>query len=71
MVRLKAKITAGKERIRMDSKNNTFEKRCHKAHCRSCNQAGLTGVLDLGMMPLSDGLLTEEQLTGSEEKFPL
>ena len=55
----------------MDSKNHTFEKKCLKAHCRSCNQAGLTGVLDLGMMPLSDGLLTEEQLAGSEEKFPL
>ena len=55
----------------MDSKNHTFEKRCSKAHCRSCNKVGLTGVLDLGMMPLSDGLLTQEQLNGNEEKFPL
>jgi SAM-dependent methyltransferase len=28
-------------------------------------------VLDLGMMPLSDALLTREQLAGSEDKFPL
>jgi SAM-dependent methyltransferase len=28
-------------------------------------------VLDLGMMPLSDGLLTEAQLNDSEGKFPL
>jgi SAM-dependent methyltransferase len=31
----------------------------------------LTGVLDFGMMPLSDGLLTEAQLAEPEDKFPL
>lgn len=31
----------------------------------------MAGVLDLGMMPLSDGLLTEAQLAEPEEKFPL
>jgi SAM-dependent methyltransferase len=31
----------------------------------------LIGVLDLGMMPLSGGLLTEAQLADSEDKFPL
>ncbi|MBN1803668.1 MAG: class I SAM-dependent methyltransferase [Sedimentisphaerales bacterium] len=55
----------------MDSKNNSFEKRCSKAHCRSCNRKGLIGMLNLGMMPLSDGLLTETQLTAPEDKFPL
>jgi SAM-dependent methyltransferase len=55
----------------MGSKNNTFEKRCSKAICRSCSKSGLIGVLNLGMMPLSDGLLTQEQLAESEDKFPL
>jgi SAM-dependent methyltransferase len=55
----------------MDSTKDVFEQRCLQAFCRSCRQAGLIGVLDLGMMPLSDGLLTEAQLADSEEKFPL
>ncbi|MCP4613524.1 MAG: class I SAM-dependent methyltransferase [Planctomycetes bacterium] len=55
----------------MDSTKDIFEQKCHQAHCRSCKQAGLIGVLDLGMMPLSDGLLTEAQLADSEDKFPL
>ncbi|MHC4727327.1 MAG: class I SAM-dependent methyltransferase [Planctomycetota bacterium] len=55
----------------MVSTNDIFEQRCRQAHCRSCNQAGLVGVLDLGMIPLSNGLLTEAQLTDSEDKFPL
>ena len=55
----------------MDSTKDIFEQRCLQAFCRSCRQAGLIGVLDLGMMPLSDGLLTDAQLANSEEKFPL
>lgn len=55
----------------MTSTNNNFEQRCQQAHCRSCKQAGLIGVLDFGMMPLSDGLLTEAQLAEPEDKFPL
>jgi SAM-dependent methyltransferase len=55
----------------MTSTNNKFEQRCQQAHCRSCKQASLIGVLDLGMMPLSDGLLTEAQLAEPEDKFPL
>jgi len=39
--------------------------------CRSCSRAGLQEVLDLGLMPLSDGLLTQEQLSEPEEKYPL
>lgn len=55
----------------MTSTNNKFEQRCQQARCRSCKQAGLIGVLDFGMMPLSDGLLTEAQLAEPEDKFPL
>lgn len=43
-----------------------------QASCRSCSRVGLEPVLDLGMMALSDGLLTEEQLAGGKEgKYPL
>jgi hypothetical protein len=55
----------------MPSTTDIFEKRCRRANCRSCKKVGLIGVLDLGMMPLSDGLLTETQLSESEDKFPL
>jgi SAM-dependent methyltransferase len=39
--------------------------------CRSCGNAGLTPILDLGLSPLANALLTKEQLTEPEEKFPL
>jgi SAM-dependent methyltransferase len=39
--------------------------------CRSCGKDGLTLVLSLGLSPLANALLTEEQLTQPEEKFPL
>lgn len=49
----------------------SFEARCREAACRGCGAPGLEPVLDLGMMPLADGLLTREQLEGDEPKFPL
>ncbi|MCP4261880.1 MAG: class I SAM-dependent methyltransferase [Planctomycetes bacterium] len=55
----------------MVSTNDNFEQRCRQANCRSCKQEGLVGVLDLGIIPLSNGLLTEAQLSDSEGKFPL
>ena len=55
----------------MLSNNNNFEQKCKQAHCRSCKQTGLMAILDLGIMPLSDGLLTEAQLAKPEDKFPL
>jgi SAM-dependent methyltransferase len=55
----------------MVSATNTFEQRCRRANCRACRNEGLIGVLDLGMMPLSDGLLTETQLHIPESRFPL
>lgn len=39
--------------------------------CRSCGSANLEIVLDLGMSPLADRLLTEEQLAQPEAQYPL
>ncbi len=48
-----------------------FKEKCSRGECRSCRTVELKPVLDLGMMPLSDGLLTEGQLTGPESTYPL
>jgi SAM-dependent methyltransferase len=39
--------------------------------CRACGNSGLVPFLSLGRTPLSDGLLTEEQLAGPEPTYPL
>ncbi len=39
--------------------------------CRSCGGADLFSILDLGQMPLANSLLTAEQLSQPEERFPL
>ncbi|MGA8222571.1 MAG: class I SAM-dependent methyltransferase [Candidatus Acidiferrales bacterium] len=39
--------------------------------CRLCASEGLQKVLDLGPMPLANGLLAEYQLRSAEPKFPL
>lgn len=39
--------------------------------CRSCGSTALSPVLDLGSMPLSDGLRRPEQLRRAEAKYPL
>jgi SAM-dependent methyltransferase len=39
--------------------------------CRLCMHAGLQRVLDLGRMPLANGLLAEHQLRDVEPRFPL
>ena len=41
------------------------------AVCRSCEYRGLTSILSLGLTPLANALLTAEQLSEPEEKFPL
>lgn len=46
-----------------------FIAKCAQASCRSCRRLGLLPVLDLGSMPLSDGLVLDQQ--ASEEFFPL
>jgi len=49
-----------------------FAEKCLHTPCRSCKRQALLPVLDLGPMPLSDGLLTPEQLAGgTEERYPL
>lgn len=48
-----------------------FTSRCKEAKCRGCDNVGLEPVLDLGMMPPSDRILTKDQLTEEEHKFPL
>jgi len=54
-----------------NEENKDYVEKCRKGQCRSCGRSGLTPVLDLGHMPLSDGLLKESQLTETEEKYPL
>lgn len=41
------------------------------AHCRSCGSEDLRVFLSLGSMPLSDGLLTQEDLAREEPRYPL
>lgn len=50
---------------------NNFEKKCSKTQCRSCREFGLKPILDFGLMPLSDGLLSEELLSKQEGMYPL
>src|SRR5580698_52149 len=42
-----------------------------KTACRSCGSSRLTTVLDLGTTPLANALITAENLSHSEERFPL
>jgi SAM-dependent methyltransferase len=39
--------------------------------CRSCGSGDLSVFLSLGDLPLSDGLLSVEQLAGNEPRYPL
>ena len=56
----------------MISPDKSFVEKCQRIPCRSCTRQGMLPVLDLGQMPLSDGLLTEEQLAaGVEHTYPL
>ena len=55
----------------MVSSSNKFEKKCNEKLCRSCAHIGLKPILDLGLMPLSDRLLTDSQLREPEDKYPL
>jgi SAM-dependent methyltransferase len=51
--------------------NSKFQERCSQAVCRACDHKQLLPVLDLGLMPPSDGLLSKELLEQPEQKFPL
>ena len=39
--------------------------------CRSCGAEQLRTFLDLGAMPLSDGLRKPEQMSAAESRYPL
>ena len=43
----------------------------HLTDCQICGHTDLVKVLDLGSMPPANNFLTKEELSGSEEKFPL
>jgi hypothetical protein len=55
----------------MIAAQNHFQGRCRAATCRSCRRGRLLGVLDFGLMPLADGLLTKMQLAAPEPYYPL
>lgn len=43
----------------------------HSEKCHSCSQSDFVKVLDLGVMPLANSFLKEEELANAEQKFPL
>jgi hypothetical protein len=48
-----------------------FADRCAAAACRSCGAQALKPVLDLGSMPLADGLVAESRRHEPEPRYPL
>lgn len=65
--KIAAKVSA---RITSANARRLFERGCRDARCQSCDHSGLLPVLDLGLMPKSDGLLSEAKL-GNEPRYPL
>lgn len=55
----------------MNHYSDHFQERCKQQQCRCCRHRGLEPVLDLGLMPLSDGFVTQAQLDQAEDKYPL
>lgn len=51
--------------------SEAFRHRCSRAACRACRTVGLEPVLDLGDMPLADGLVPEDQLDTPDDRYPL
>jgi SAM-dependent methyltransferase len=49
----------------------TLTERAARARCRSCAHQGLRPVLDLGLMPHSDGLLASTAQIAGEPRWPL
>ncbi len=49
----------------------TLARDCADASCHSCGQKGLMAVLDLGLMPRSDGLISDDSRNGRENRYPL
>ena len=55
----------------MTTQTKELIEKCNQATCRSCLHHGLLPVLDLGMMPHSDGFLPESRLSEIEPTYPL
>ncbi len=55
----------------VSSADAAFAEKCRAAACRSCSRTGLEPVLDLGMMPLSDGFVPAEGLAEPDKRFAL
>jgi nucleoside-diphosphate-sugar epimerase len=49
----------------------SFSERCAQQACRSCGHHGLQPVLDLGLMPRSDGLIDPATANGDDQRAPL
>ena len=54
---------------KLDDRGNANEKGL--TACRGCAREGLRTILDMGLMPLANALLTESQLEDPELKLPL
>lgn len=54
-----------------DRHGDSFRAKCHASSCRSCGATRLEPVLDLGLMPLSDGLVGDDQLHVEDTRYPL
>src|SRR3954453_23957186 len=67
-----AVVATGKSNVESQSSaGNSLAERCRSAKCRACGNIGLEPILDLGLMPPSDRLLSAADLTRSERRFPL
>ncbi len=55
----------------MVNQSEQLKDKCRHATCRSCMHPGLQPVLNLGMMPHSDGFLSKSQLSEIEPTYPL
>lgn len=55
----------------MTNSHEDFLQHCREASCRACGRKGLNPILNLGIMPLADGLLTPTQLAIQEPHYPL
>ncbi|WP_306132208.1 NAD-dependent epimerase/dehydratase family protein [Roseivivax marinus] len=56
---------------RVASVTDAFRSDAAQVHCISCDHHGLEPILDLGLMPRSDGLLETSRLSQSESLVPL
>ena len=68
---IEARISGDAPVLSFDRKGMSFEARCATTCCASCDTVGLKPVLDLGLMPRSDGLIDTARAPGREPRYPL